>query len=63
MVILNIKDTIINGYGSYAMSDISVYGWGVIALCFVATIILTLVKGKKGYDEIPEEVEEVKEAE
>jgi NSS family neurotransmitter:Na+ symporter len=55
MVILNLKDTIINGYGSYSPLDISVFGWGVIALCVVATIVLTVMRGRENYDKIPEE--------
>ena len=55
MLILNLKDTIISGYGGYGVADITVFGWGLIFLCVVATIVLTLLKGREGYDKIPDE--------
>lgn len=54
MVILNVKDTIINGYGGYMTMDIGIFGWAMLALCIIATIVLTCVKGKDGYDKVPE---------
>ncbi len=55
MLILNLKDTILNGYGGYGIADITVFGWGLIFLCVVATIVLTLLRGREGYDKIPDE--------
>ena len=52
MVILNTKDFIVNGYGGYAQSDINVFGWGMLAICVAAVIILTSMKGKEGYADI-----------
>lgn len=52
MLFLNTKDFIVNGYGSYAFSDIMVFGWGCILLVVVAAIILTSLKGKDGYRDL-----------
>ena len=52
MVILNTKDFIVNGYGGYAQSDINVFGWGMLAICVAAVIVLTSMKGKEGYADI-----------
>lgn len=52
MLFLNTKGFIVNGYGSYAFSDIMVFGWGCILLVVVAAIILTSLKGKDGYRDL-----------
>ncbi len=54
MTISNTKDFIIKGYGDYSKSDLMMYGWTVIGIIVVLGIIFTMMKGKKGYDEIPE---------
>ena len=52
MVIMNTKDFIVNGYGGYAASDVAVFGWGMLLLIVLATIILTAMKGKEGYADL-----------
>lgn len=57
MTILNIITIFKEGYGGYQLLDINVFGWGVIIFCIIATIILTVAKGKADYHKIPEEKE------
>ena len=57
MLILNLKDYIVNGYGGYMQMDINIFGWGMLALCVAITAALTLCKGKKGYDVAPPEAD------
>lgn len=52
MLIMNTKDFIVNGYGSYAASDVAVFGWGAIAFVVIFAIILTVKKGKDGYRDL-----------
>ena len=52
MVLLNTKDFIINGYGGYAAADVNVFGWGMLAVCVVAVVIFTSMKGKEGYADL-----------
>ena len=62
MTILNGYNIIHSGYGGYMSLDLNIFGWGMLALCAVGTVILTVVRGKEGYRNIPEETR-VKEAE
>lgn len=52
MLIMNTKDFIVNGYGSYAAFDVAVFGWGAIAFVVIFAIILTVKKGKDGYRDL-----------
>ncbi len=54
MTISNTKDFIVKGYGSYTKTDLMMYGWSVIGIIVVLGIVFTMMKGKKGYDQIPE---------
>ena len=62
MTILNAYNIVHSGYGGYMALDLNIFGWGMLALCAVGTVILTVVRGKEGYRNIPEETR-VKEAE
>ena len=55
MLILNTKTLVTEGYGKYEMFDIKVFGWGALALVFLAAALLTGLKGKGGYKDQPDE--------
>lgn len=62
MTIWNAYGIISDGYGGYSLLDISIFGWGMLALCVIGTIVFTVMKGKKGYTDVPT-LESDKEAE
>ena len=55
MLILNTKTLVTEGYGKYEMFDIKVFGWGALALVYLAAALLTGLKGKSGYKDQPDE--------
>lgn len=59
MVIKNTIDFAVKGYGGYANTDVVIFGWGSLLIVVVATVALTLIKGKSGYADLPEQDKEV----
>ena len=52
MIVLNTREYLANGYGSYASADINVFGWGTILFVVVFADVLTTMKGKDGYRDL-----------
>ncbi len=61
MIVLNTKDYIVQGYEGYTTAALGVFGWGSIGFVLVVALVLTLLKGKKGYDEMPKDVDKEEE--
>ncbi len=60
MIILNTIGYIKNGYEGYSQMALGVFGWGSVVFVLVLAGILTALKGKKGYRDMPKE-DDVKE--
>ena len=52
MIVLNTIDYICHGYGTYAMKDVAIFGWGAMLFVVVAGCILNFKQGKDGYRDL-----------